>query len=114
MRDYQIDALPYRPTLRIEPISPDRLPRIAAEGVKLLQVKGYDPKDPEHVKHHLLDDGEKPPRVVAQLVASTAIIELQFAGLPPTRDRQHIDGWVLSLPDEAVLAVFRECVMRTN
>lgn len=50
MRDYQIDALPYRPSLRIEPVPPERLPRIAAEGRKLLEAKGYDPKEPERLR----------------------------------------------------------------
>lgn len=80
MRDYQIDGLPHRPTIRVEPISPERLPRIAEKGLELMRVKGYDPNDPGHVKHHLLGDGTKPPRVVALLAASLAIVERRFDG----------------------------------
>lgn len=114
MRDYQIEGLPHQPFLRIEPISPDRLPRIAEKGLELMQAKGYDRKDPEHVKHHLFDDGTKPPRVVALLVASQAVKELSLAGLPPTRKPEHIYNWLLGLPDEAILPLFRECIIRTN
>ena len=114
MRDYQIDALPHRPIVRVEPILPERVRRCAEEGLKLMQAKGYDPKDPEHVKHHLLGNGTKPPRVVALLAASLAIVELQLEGLPPTRNRKHIEGWLHNLPDEAIIPLFRECVIRTN
>lgn len=90
------------------------MPRIAEKGLELMQAKSYDPKDPEHVKHHLLGDGTKPPRVVALLAASLAIVELQFEGLPPTRNRKHIESWLLNLPDEAIIPLFRECVIRTD
>jgi len=51
---------------------------------------------------------------LALLAASLAIVELQFEGLPPTRNRKHIESWLLNLPDEAIIPLFRACVIRTN
>ena len=105
MRDYQIDTLPYRPILRIEPISPERLPRIAEEGLKLLEANGYDAKDREHVTQHLFGDGEKPPRVVALLVASqadhgTPVCRAASDQRPPCLAPANVEFEIRCAPDE--------------
>jgi hypothetical protein len=115
MLDYQIDALPHRPIVRLEQIEHARVEALAAQLTPRLLSQGYNPKDPEQVKkHHLFGDGTKPPRLVMQLVASDAIKELELTGSPPIRDLRRIAEWVTKLPDDALLPLFRECVIRSN
>jgi hypothetical protein len=114
MRDYQLDELPYKPIVRIEPITHERSVRVMAKAIELLLAQGYRRDDPNYVKHHLLGDASKPPRVVALLIATQAIKELELAGHPPTRENKHISAWVLTLPDDVAIALLRECVERTN
>jgi hypothetical protein len=114
MRDYIIEELPYRLILRIEQPSPDEVPRIAAKGVELLQAEGYRKGDPARAKYHLLGDTTKPPRIIVMLIARNAIRELELSGHAPTRDNAAICSWLETLPDEGLLPLMRECVVRTN
>lgn len=114
MREYAIEGLPHHPMVWIDQVPRERLPRIIEVAVETLQKKGYRPKDPARGPWHLMGDLNKPPRFVAELVASQAVKRLQFAGIPPTHNPEMIIKWLQTLNDEALLSLFRECVLRDN